>query len=129
LVTEKNLFLVSFNQIRMRPTRLSLTRSALELRFRSPILPSDFWELSHYFRTGFRDARHSPSATRQLPKEFPVVAEEDPQPLGNGEDHLAVRNIVEQLLLGPLRPQKLAFLVAARAQAPELAGEGDEKLS
>jgi hypothetical protein len=39
-----------------------------------------------------------------------------------------VGNVFEQLLLGPPRPQKLAFLVAARAQAPKLAGEGEEKL-
>ena len=39
-----------------------------------------------------------------------------------------MRNVFEQLLLGPLRPQKLALLVAARAQAPELAGEGDQEL-
>ena len=37
-------------------------------------------------------------------------------------------DVLEQLLLGPVRPQKLALLMAARAQAPELAGEGDQKL-
>jgi len=35
---------------------------------------------------------------------------------------------VEQLLLGPMRPKQLALLMTARAQAPELAGEGDQEL-
>jgi hypothetical protein len=39
-----------------------------------------------------------------------------------------VRNILELLLLSPLRPQKLALLVTARAQASQLAGDYDEKL-
>ena len=70
----------------------------------------------------------SPGTAGQLSQELAVVAKEDPQPLGDGEDHLAVGDVLEQLLLGPVRPQKLALLVAARAQAPELAGEGDQKL-
>jgi len=39
-----------------------------------------------------------------------------------------VRDILEQFLLSPVRPQKLALLVAARAQSPELAREGYEEL-
>ncbi len=70
----------------------------------------------------------SPGAAGQLSQELAIVAEEDPQPLGDREDDLAVGNVFEQLLLGPVRPQKLALLVAARAQAPELAGEGDQEL-
>jgi len=46
----------------------------------------------------------------------------------DGEDNLAVRDVLEQLLLGPIGPHQLALLVAARAQAPELAGEGDQEL-
>ena len=64
----------------------------------------------------------------QLAQKLPVVAEEHSQPLGDREDHLAVGNILEQLLVGPVRPQKLALLVAAWAQAPKLAGEGDEEI-
>ena len=48
--------------------------------------------------------------------------------LGDREHHLAVRDVFEQFPLGPIHPQKLALLVAAGAQAPELAGEGDEEL-
>jgi len=39
-----------------------------------------------------------------------------------------MRNVFEQLPLGPVRPEKLALLVAAGTQAPELAREGDEEL-
>jgi hypothetical protein len=46
----------------------------------------------------------------------------------DGEDHLAVGEVLEQLVLSPLRPQQLALLMTARAQPPELAGERDEKL-
>ncbi len=70
----------------------------------------------------------SPGTAGQPSQELAVVAEEDSKPLGNREDHLAVRDILEQFLLGPVRPQKLALLVAAWAQAPELAREGDQEL-
>ena len=53
--------------------------------------------------------------------ELAVVAEEDPQQLGDGEDHLAVGDVFEELLLGPVGPQKLPLLMAAGAEAPKLA--------
>ncbi|MGB5392087.1 MAG: hypothetical protein WBP10_18075 [Thermoanaerobaculia bacterium] len=37
-------------------------------------------------------------------------------------------NILEQLLVGPVRPQELALLVAAWTQTPKLARESDEEL-
>lgn len=37
-------------------------------------------------------------------------------------------DVFEQLLLGPLGPEQLTLLMAAWAQAPELAGEGDQEL-
>jgi hypothetical protein len=70
----------------------------------------------------------SPDAGCQLSQELAIVAEEDPQPPGDREDHLAVGDILEQLTLGPVDPQKLPLLMAARAQTPKLAREGDEKL-
>jgi len=70
----------------------------------------------------------SPGTTGELAQKLPVVAEEDPQALGHREDHLAVGNILEQLLVGPVRPQELALLVAAWTQTPKLAREGDEEL-
>ncbi len=45
-----------------------------------------------------------PSATSQLAQQISVVAEEDSQPLGQGENHLPVRHIFEQLLAGPMSP-------------------------
>ncbi len=60
----------------------------------------------------------SPGTAGQFSQELPVVAEEDSEPLWDGEHHLAVRDILKQLLLGPLCPEQLALLMTARAQAP-----------
>ncbi len=49
------------------------------------------------------------------------------QPLGQREDVLPVRNIVEDLLLDPLAPDEQPLGVAGRAQVAALAAEGDEE--
>ena len=74
------------------------------------------------------ELQRPPGTSGQLSQELAVVAEEDSEPLRDGEDHLAMGDVFEQLLLGPSRPQQLTLLVAARAEPPELAGEGDQKL-
>ncbi len=56
-----------------------------------------------------------PSAARELSQELSVIAQEDPQPLGEGEDDLAVGDLLEQLMLSPVCPEKLPLLVAAGA--------------
>ena len=64
----------------------------------------------------------SPSTPSQLAQEFTIVTEEDFQPLGEGENDLAVRDIFEQLLSGPMGPQELTFFVATRTQTSGFAG-------
>jgi len=54
----------------------------------------------------------SPGTAGEFAQELSVVTEEDPQPLGDGEDHLAVGDVFEQFALGPVRPRKLALLMA-----------------
>ena len=49
-------------------------------------------------------AKGTPGASSQLTQQFSVAAEEDSQPLGQGENHLPVRHIFEQLLAGPMSP-------------------------
>ncbi len=55
-----------------------------------------------------------PCTPGQLAQEFSIVAEEDSQPLGEGENDLAVRDIFEQLFAGPMRPYELTLFVATR---------------
>ena len=64
----------------------------------------------------------SPSTPGQLTQQFSIVAEEDSQPFWEGENDLAVRDIFEQLLSRPMRPQELTFLVATRTQTSCFAG-------
>ena len=47
-----------------------------------------------------------PGTGGELAEELSVVAQEHPEPLGDGEDRLAVGNVFEQLLLGPHRPKR-----------------------
>ena len=54
-----------------------------------------------------------------------IETQEDPQPLRDGEDDLPVRHLREKLA-GPRDPEQLALLVAGRAEAAQLAGEGDQ---
>ena len=56
----------------------------------------------------------SPRAAGQLAQQFTIVAEEDSQALGDGENHLAVRDVFEQLFAGPMRPYELTLFVATR---------------
>jgi hypothetical protein len=70
----------------------------------------------------------SPGTGSEFTEELSVVAEEDPQPLGDGEHHLAVVDVLEQLFLRPGRPQQVSLLMTAWAQGPQLAGEGHQKL-
>ncbi len=65
----------------------------------------------------------SPSTPGQLAQEFSIVAEEDSQALGEGENDLPMRDIFEQLLSGPMGPQELTFLVATRTQTSRFAGQ------
>ncbi len=53
----------------------------------------------------------SPGAGGELAQKLAVVAEEEAEPLGDGEDHLTVGDVFEQLLLGPGRPQQLPLLM------------------
>jgi hypothetical protein len=65
----------------------------------------------------------APGAVGQVTKKLAVIAAEDSQPLGDGEDHLPVRDVFEQLLLGPPRPEELTLLMNWYEQivGPELA--------
>ena len=63
----------------------------------------------------------APGTSGQLPEETPVVAEEDSQPLWDGENDLTVRHLFEELFFGPIRPQQLTFLVATGTDASQLA--------
>ena len=56
----------------------------------------------------------SPGTAGQLAQQSSIVAEEDSQPFWDGENHLAVRNVFEQLLAGPMGPQEFTFFVATR---------------
>ena len=47
----------------------------------------------------------------QLAQQFSIVAEEDSQSFGDRENHLAVRDIFEQLFAGPMRPYELTLFV------------------
>jgi len=59
----------------------------------------------------------------ELPQEPAPVLEEDPQRLGDRQDHLAVRDVEEQGLPYPFAPLLQAFGMTRRAEAAGLAGE------
>ena len=68
----------------------------------------------------------SPGTAGQLAQEFPIVAEEDSQSFWDGENHLAVRDLFEQLFAGPMGPYELTFFVATRTKADLLCGLPEE---
>ncbi len=70
-------------------------------------------------------SKGTPGASGQLAEQFSVVAEEDSQSLRQGENHLTVGDIFEQLLPGPMSPQELSFFMATGAQTPCFAGESN----
>ena len=51
------------------------------------------------------EPQRSPGTAGQLSQELAVKSEKDPEPLGDGEDHLTVGDILEQLTLCPVHPQ------------------------
>ncbi len=57
----------------------------------------------------------SPRTAGQLAQQFSIVAEEDSQSFWDGENHLAMRDIFEQLFAGPMGPYELTLFVATRA--------------
>ena len=63
----------------------------------------------------------APGTSGQVPEETPVVAEEDSQPLWDGENDLTVRHLFEELFCGPIRPQQLTFLVATGTDTSQFA--------
>ena len=67
----------------------------------------------------------SPGTDGEVSHQLAVIAKEDPQSLGDGEDDLAVGGVFEELLLGPGRPQQLPLLMAAWAQGSGLAAEAE----
>jgi hypothetical protein len=69
----------------------------------------------------------APSASRKLTQELPIVAEVNAQAFRDREDNLAMRYFLEKLLGGEVDPDQLALLMAARAQAPLPATEGDSE--
>ena len=66
--------------------------------------------------------------TRLWTEKPALVLEEDPQPLGDGEDDLAMGNIQKERLPHPLAPFLKPFGMARRAESPGAAGEHEEPL-
>jgi len=64
----------------------------------------------------------------KIPQQPALVLEEDPQPLGDGEDDLAMGNIQKERLPHPLAPFLKPFGMARRAESPGAAGEHEEPL-
>jgi len=64
----------------------------------------------------------------EIAQEAAIELEEDPQPLGDGEDDLAMRDIQEKRIPHPLRPFLDALGMAGRAESPGPAGEHDQPL-
>jgi len=56
----------------------------------------------------------SPATAGQLAQQFSIVAEEDSQSFWDGENHLAVRDVFEELFAGPMGPNELTLFVATR---------------
>ena len=67
---------------------------------------------SKYART---QSRSAPGAGGEIPQQRALVAKVRPQALGDGEHHLPVRHLLEQLIDGPLGPDQLALHVAGWA--------------
>jgi len=62
-------------------------------------------------------------ASAEITQQAAVELEEDPQPLGDGEDDLAVRHVQEKRLPHPFPPLLDALGVTRRAESPGPAGE------
>ena len=67
-------------------------------------------------------------ASAEIAQQAAVELEEDPQPLGDGEDDLAVRHVPEQRLPHPLPPLLDALGMTRRAESPRPAGEHHQPL-
>ena len=65
---------------------------------------------------------------RELSKEYTVEAKINPEPFRNGENELPVRNRGKDLFTDVHRKFKNTFLMAGRAEAPDLAGERHEQV-
>ena len=65
---------------------------------------------------------------REVAEERAIEAEEEAEALGDGEDELSMRDRGADVLGDVLGHEQGALLVAAWAQAPAPAGEGDEEL-
>ncbi len=64
-----------------------------------------------------------PSTPQQTPQQPTIEPKEDPKTLRDRQHHLTMRELRQQFLLGPFRPQQLSLLVTRGAQTPLLAGE------
>jgi hypothetical protein len=62
-------------------------------------------------------------------EELAVMKKEWPEPLGHGDDELAMGNRVQKFVLEPFTPERQALGVAGRAEVARLAAEGDEEFS
>jgi len=69
-----------------------------------------------------------PSGAGQFAEQAPVVAEDQAEPFGDGEDQLPVGNGLADGVGNRVGGQQGAFLMATGAQAALAAGEGDEHL-
>ena len=67
---------------------------------------------------------HRVDLLRDLPVEGPVVTEKAAQHLGEGKDHLPVRQLQQQPLVHVLSEQQGAFLGTGRTEVENLAAEG-----
>ena len=65
-------------------------------------------------------------ATAEITQEAAIELEEDPQPLGDGEDDLAMRHVQEKRLPHPLPPLLNALGMTRWAESPGPAGEHDQ---
>jgi len=68
------------------------------------------------------------SQAAELPQQPAVVAEEDAEHLGDGEDDLAVRDIQKECLPHPLSPFLEPLRVTRWTESPRAAGEHQESL-
>jgi hypothetical protein len=65
-------------------------------------------------------------AAAEIAEEPTIELEEDPQPLGDGEDDLAMRHVQEKRLPHPLAPLLDPLGMTRRAESPGAAREHDE---
>jgi len=80
--------------------------------------------LEDHPRHGLKIEKKRPDGTAaELSQELALEFEEYPEHLRNREDHLAVRDIQEKLLVHPLSPLLQPLGVARRAESPRAAGK------